>query len=182
MVTLESSVRLFRRLDRLFWLIWLAYPPTIWIDVRDTLDGSGIRSLMKSDPAGCFESLPILANFSLPGKALYWCLYASTHVFFVAMLIVVHLAIKRFAKGRIFVLKTLESVRSLGLLIVVWGIYQTASANLVMYGLYLTGDVRNFHPDYLVDIPTLAVGGFILTFKFILERAILLQEDVDLTI
>ncbi|MDR3440957.1 hypothetical protein [Telmatospirillum sp.] len=43
-------------------------------------------------------------------------------------------------------------------------------------------NLRNFRPDYSVDIPTLAVGGFILTFKFILERAVMLQEDVDLTI
>ncbi|MDR3436538.1 hypothetical protein [Telmatospirillum sp.] len=139
MVTLESTVRLFRRLDRLFWLVWLAYPATIWIAVCDALDVSGIRSLMKSDPAGCVESLPIPANFSLSGKILYGCLYASTQVFFVTMLIVVHLAIKRFAKDQIFVLRTLESVRSLGLLIAGWGVYESIYTNFLVYGLYLTG-------------------------------------------
>jgi uncharacterized membrane protein len=173
---------LFRRLYRLFWLVWLAYPLTVWWTVHSTLDNSTLRDLMKSNPAGCVESLPILSNFSVNGQILYWTLFATAHGFFVAMLVVLHLAIRRFALGHIFVLKTLESFRQLGLLIVGWALYQCVFNNLVVYGLFLTGDVQNFRPDYSVDIPTLTVGVFILTFKFILERATMLQEDVDLTI
>jgi len=182
MVTLESNMALFRRLNRLFWLVWLAYPVTVWLSVHSMLDIATLRDLMKSNPAGCMESLPILANFSLNGQILYWVLFATAHGFFVAMLVVVHLAIRRFARGHLFVLKTLASFRQLGFLIVGWAVYQCVFNNLVAYGLFLTGDVQNFRPDYSIDLPTLAVGVFILTFKFILERAIMLQEDVDLTI
>lgn len=98
------------------------------------------------------------------------------------MLAVVHLAIHRFARGQIFVHRTLEGVRYLGFLIVGLGIYESVVNNGLIYGLYLTGDVARFQADYSLDVPTLAVGVFILTFKFILERAITLQEDVDLTI
>ncbi|MDR3435052.1 DUF2975 domain-containing protein [Telmatospirillum sp.] len=182
MVTLESNMRLFRRLDRLYWLIWLLYPVTLWLSVHSILDTAALRDIMKPNPAGCFESLPLPANFSLSGKMVYWSLFASAHAFFVAMLVVVHTAIRRFAKGDVFVLKTLHSVRQLGMLIVGWAVYQLAFNNLMAYGLFVTGDLQGYHADYEVDVPTLAVGLFVLTFKFILERAVTLQEDVDLTI
>jgi hypothetical protein len=182
MATLAATLRLFRRLERLFWLVWLVYPATIAIAVWQTLDVSYIKAMMKTDPAGCVESLPILANFSVPGKIAFWLLFASTHLFFISMLILVHRAIRRFARGEIFVLTTLGSVRSLGLLIVGWAVYESACDNLLLYLLYRLGDIQTYRPSYSLDVPTLAVGLFILTFKFILERAVRLQEDVDLTI
>jgi hypothetical protein len=182
MATLEGTLRLFRRLERLFWLAWLVYPATIAISVWQNLDASNIKAMMKDNPAGCIESLPILSNFSIPGKIAFWVLFAFAHLFFISMLIVVHRAIRRFAQGEIFVLTTLGSVRSLGLLIVGWAIYESAWDNLLLYLLYRLGDIQTYRPSYSLDVPALAVGLFILTFKFILERAVRLQEDVDLTI
>jgi hypothetical protein len=182
MVSLKDNMRLFQRLDRLFWLLWLGFAISVWIGVKTSLDVSRVAEILKPSQSGCVATLPIPANFSAGGSAIYWTLVAVAQLFLAAMLAVVHQAIRRFAKGHVFVGETLSSFRNLGLLICGWTIYESVFNNAVLFGLSVTGDIQKFVPDYSVDVLPLAVGIFILAFKFIIERAIHLQEDADLTI
>jgi hypothetical protein len=180
--SLKQTMSLFRKLNWLFWLAWAVFPLSIASEIFDILDTEAIRSLVRPEQMACLESIPSPTNLSFAGTLLFWCIYTINQLFFVAMMIVIHRAIWRFAAGRIFVGETLSCFRLLGLLIISWGFSETILNNVLAYGLFLTNDLQRFQASYALDIPALAVGLFILTFKFAIDRAIALQQDADLTI
>jgi hypothetical protein len=52
----------------------------------------------------------------------------------------------------------------------------------VAYALHEIGDIKFFVPSYNFDIGTIAGGVFLMALKFVVEHAILLQSENELTI
>lgn len=90
--------------------------------------------------------------------------------------------VNRFANGRIFVSETLQGVWWMGIFLVVWPFVDTITTIAVTYALYQLGDIKFFLPSYGVDVGTVAGGVFLMALKFVIEQAILLQSENDLTI
>jgi hypothetical protein len=180
--SLADNIILFRRLNLVFWLIWLLFLVFIVVEIYEIIEPYENRVLLQPEQMACMEILPNLDNFSTYGKIIYWANYAVEKLFFTSMILIIHLAIYRFSKGRIFVHETLASFGILGVLILTRGLSETLLNNLFFYVLYISNDVLSFEWSYVVNIPAMAVGVFILMFKFVLECAVSMQEDVDLTI
>jgi hypothetical protein len=113
---------------------------------------------------------------------VFWSFFALEQSFFVAVLLIVHRTLGKFACGQILVSTTLFHFRQLGLVIVAWGIFETFEANVMSYALMLTHDLQAWRPDYSVDVAPLAVGLFMVAFKYVLDLAIALQHESDLTV
>ena len=90
--------------------------------------------------------------------------------------------VNRFANVRIFVSETLQGVWWMGIFLVVWPFVDTITTNAVSYALYQLGDIKFYLPSYNVDVGTIAGGVFLMALKFVIEHAILLQSENDLTI
>ncbi|UFX42992.1 hypothetical protein HAP47_0027695 [Bradyrhizobium sp. 41S5] len=52
----------------------------------------------------------------------------------------------------------------------------------MIYVLYRIGDIKFLLLNYNLDVGTIAGGVFLMALKFVLEHAILLQSENDLTI
>lgn len=70
----------------------------------------------------------------------------------------------------------------MGIILVVWPFVDLITGNAVAYALYEIGDIKFLLPSYNVDIGTIAGGVFLMALKFVIEHAILLQSENELTI
>jgi hypothetical protein len=178
----EENIRLFRRLDRLFWLIWILFPITIWTSARDFIDLNAARALMTPEQISCLDVMPYPLNYSTTGKVTFWSLFLINYLILVPMIGVLHQTLHRFGKGLFFVTDTLNAFYTLGIFIIGWAFYQSFSNNLLGWMLFKTGDLQVFQPDYNIELVPLAVGIFIVSFRFIIGRAIAMQSELDLTV
>lgn len=174
--------RLFRRLDRLFWLIWLGFPLLVWITARQILDGTETIAAMAPDLRPCLESLPHVAHFSTAGQVLFWTLFALEFAVYAWLLALAHLVIHRCATDRALVGDMIGTLRSIGMVITGWAIGALALSNLILFGLARTGDLPGYAPDFAFDLPVFGVGLLMLTMAGAMAQAVALREDADLTI
>jgi Protein of unknown function (DUF2975) len=102
-------------------------------------------------------------------------------VFYGCLLFILHSTIHRFAKGNIFDAFTLRSMHRLSIILIAYPII----AFLLVYGvsevLRATGDADEVIGN-VFDIAPIAVGVFIMSIKFVLQNAMTLKSENDLTI
>jgi Protein of unknown function (DUF2975) len=163
----EARQSWFRRLDLAFWAIWAALPVVVWLAyLRSTTASASIAASLGPDP----------------GQLLFWTLFALQLSFFAVLIGILHRMVHRFARGRIFASETLQGVWWMGIILVIWPFIDLITSNAVAYALHEIGDVKFFLPSYNVDIGTIAGGMFLMALKFVIEHAILLQSENELTI
>ncbi|MFB9262442.1 hypothetical protein ACFFWD_04545 [Bradyrhizobium erythrophlei] len=180
---LERRQLWFRRLDRAFWVIWAAFPVTMWLAYRaNTTASVTIAESLNGEQAKCASIVVNPLTMSGPGKALFWTLFTFQLSFYPVLIGILHRMVHRFASGRIFVSETLQGVWWMGIILVVWPFVDTITTNAVAYTLHQIGDVKYFLPSYNVDVGTIAGGVFLMALKFVIEHAILLQSENELTI
>lgn len=173
----------FRRLDRTFWVIWAALPVVLWLAYyRSTTAAGAIAESLTAEQAKCAAIVADPLTMSAKGQMLFWALFALGVSFYAVLIGILHRMVNRFANGRIFVSETLQGVWWMGIFLVVWPFVDTITTNAVAYALYKLGDIKFFLPSYGVDVSTVAGGVFLMALKFVIEHAILLQSENDLTI
>ncbi|MGN8546704.1 DUF2975 domain-containing protein [Bradyrhizobium sp. 13971] len=173
----------FRRLDRAFWLIWAALPVVLWLAYdRTTTASATIAESLIGEQAKCAAIVANPLTMSAKGQVLFWSLFALGVSFYAVLIGILHRMVNRFANGRIFVSETLRGVWWMGIFLVVWPFVDTITTIAVTYALYQAGDIKFFLPSYGVDVGTVASGVFLMALKFVIEQAILLQSENDLTI
>jgi Protein of unknown function (DUF2975) len=94
-----------------------------------------------------------------------------------------HRMVRKFATGRIFVSDTLTGLKSLGLLLSVWPFVHSAVVYALLAGLKAHQDIPSYWPlPFNVNFGILAVGFFLLALKAVIENAIDIKADNELTI
>ncbi|TYO65851.1 DUF2975 domain-containing protein [Bradyrhizobium hipponense] len=179
----EARQRWFRRLDLAFWAIWAALPVMVWLAYRaNTTASAAIAASLSPDQAPCAGIVANPLHMSLPGKLLFWTLFTLQLSFFAVLIGILHRMVHRFARGRIFVSETLQGVWWMAIILVIWPFVDVITSNAVAYALYEIGDVKFHLPTYNIDVGTIAGGVFLMALKFVIEQAILLQSENELTI
>jgi hypothetical protein len=179
----EARQRWFRRLDLAFWMIWAAFPVVIWLAIRaNTTASASIAASLSPEQAKCAGIVSNPLDMSRQGQLLFWALFSFQLSFFAVLIGILHRMVYRFARGRIFVSETLQGVWWMGIILVIWPFIDLATSNAVAYALHEIGDIKFFLPSYNLDIGTIAGGVFLMALKFVIEHAILLQSENELTI
>jgi Protein of unknown function (DUF2975) len=174
----------FQRLNRLLWLCWLGLPA--WSGIIFWRQAVAIpAALAGASPEGinCLRLLPSLAGMSLIGKVLYWSLLTFQMSIYFIILWLLHRMVRKFATGRIFVSDTLTGLKSLGLLLTVWPFIHSAVVYALSAALKAHQDIPSYWPlPFNVNFGILAVGLFLLALKAVIENAIDIKADNELTI
>ncbi len=182
MLNFSDNPRIFQWLDRLFWLVWLAFPLLIWQTYATVVDQASLAAELPVGAENCAELIPRVANFSMQGKAGFVVYFVAQYVIYALLLWLAHTAIHRCATGKVFVADTLRTLGLLGIIIILWPVYELITGNLLAYALTVTGDMKTFRPDFLFDVGPLAVGLLILAMRVVIGHAITIKQDHDLTI
>lgn len=177
-----AAQRLFRLLDRAFWLIWLGFPVLIWILVRQTLDAPAQLAALAPDQAACLEALPMVAHFSLPGRLAFWGQFGVNMAVYAVLLVLTHQIIHRCATGQVFVATMITALRRIGLVIAVYPLVDLGLTNLAVFVYAQAGDVATWLPDFALDLPVIAVGLLLVTMAAAMRMAVRLHQDAELTI
>jgi hypothetical protein len=172
-----------RLLNRFLWLCWLGLPASFaWTYWRVTVL---IPAAASSEPGGahCLHMMGHPEYISPVGKVLFWASFAfQISIFFIA-LAVLHRMVRKFISGQIFVEDTLAGLKSLGYILIVWPFLMAA----VRYGedaaLRALGDLPPHWPLPInVNLGVAAMGLFLLALKAVIEHAIEIKYEQDLTI
>ena len=179
----DTRRRWFRRLDLAFWAIWVAFAVFIWLAYRTNTTASvAIAASLNPEQAKCAGIVINPLNMSGRGQLLFWSLFAFQLSFYAVLIGILHRMVHRFACGRIFVSETLQGVWWMGIILVIWPFVDVITSNAVLYALHEIGDAKFFLPSYNIDVGTIAGGLFLMALKFVIEHAILLQTENELTI
>jgi hypothetical protein len=178
----SENLAWFQTLDHAFWALWIALPVMIGSIVWMLSDPAALLHGLTPEQMKCADIMPKPANFSSTGKLLFWGLIAFTFSFYVVLMAMFHRMVRRFARGHIFVSETLANIQWIGVIMIAFPFAEMLLGNVVNYALLKLGDSPVFAPTYMVDVGPIAVGAFLIALKFVLERAILLKSENDLTI
>jgi Na+-translocating ferredoxin:NAD+ oxidoreductase RnfA subunit len=163
-------------LDAIFWCIWLLAPFLIW----QSFDAIWARPYSYEE-FGDMQS-PIVATFSMQGKLLVGLASGLEMVQDVATLVLMHRLVRQFKRGDMLIAATLRTMKYIAWIAIAMSIIEILVYNLNSYWLYRLGDVPTWQPLYTINLMILAVGIFLLALKMLIEHAIALQKDVDLTV
>jgi hypothetical protein len=174
----------FQRLNRLLWLCWLGLP--VWSAIifwRQAVAVPAALAGTSPEAVNCLRLLPLPAGMSLIGKTLYWSLLVFEMSIYYIILWLLHKMVRKFAFGRIFVSDTLTGLKSLGLLLTVWPFLQAAVVYVLLTALKAHQDIPSYWPlPFNVNFGVLAMGLFLLALKAVIENAIDIKADNELTI
>jgi hypothetical protein len=167
----------FRRLDRLFWVVWLTLPLMI-------LETAGISpvDLLRGDWAPASWLTDLVATLPTWGRTLYWIFYFSDFVVYAIGLALGHWVIHRAARGRLFAADIRAAVRLLGWILVIWPLIGLGLNNLINLAFAERPGADPFTPTFIPDVVLFGFGLFLLAIAAALAEAIRLRQDADLTI
>jgi Protein of unknown function (DUF2975) len=175
----------FRTLDRLFWLFWM-----FWIVLLLVL---GVVLWFVFDPSASPEGLSTadlacLANMTLPsslsafGKVVYAVLIASSFIFYSICFAILHRSIRSFRAGHVFDLRTLNSLKWLGIVLVAFPFVQCLLELGVLDFLERFEGAKLTSTGSVIDVGTMAFGLFVLALRQVLQHGLVIKSENDLTI
>jgi hypothetical protein len=180
----SNRLRRFQQLNQLLWLCWLGL--LIWAGIVFWRAGLAVPANFAGAPPeaiNCLRLLPNPAGMSLTGKILYWSLLAFKASFFFIAFWILHRMVRKFASGRIFVFDTLAGLKSLGFFFTVWPFIQSAVQYGIEAALKANQDIPSYWPmPFNVNFGIAAMGLFLFALKAVMENAIDIKTDSDLTI
>ncbi len=180
----QDRLKKFRLLNRLLWLCWLGLPVMIGIAYWTNANAlSGAIANATPEEAKCLRIFPDPSNFSLDGRILFWSTFVFDFSIYFAILWVLHKMVRKFMSRQIFVSDTLAGLKSLGIILMIWPFL----ANSVEYASKATlkawGDLPVWFPlSFNVDFGVVAMGVFLLALRVVIEHAIDIKSDNELTI
>lgn len=172
----QEERRVFKRIERGFWLLWALAPILLALSVHYTwsypyslaLDGNG-------------RTIPVSA-FSFPGQLLVAIdLFINTGIC-IALVVSMHRLVRCFARGDMLISATLQTMNTIAWLLLAYAILGVPLYNLNLYLLYRWGDIPAWHPVYFIDVMGLAFALTLFALRTLIRHAIRLKEDVDLTV
>lgn len=178
----ETGLTVFRRLDRAFWLVWLAFPLMLWAVVRSISTVAPVPEGLSPEARACFEIAPQVAAFSPAGRRIVWAMLGIEVLFYAALLFLAHRVIHRCATGRVFMAEMIGALHTMGLMIVLWPPFDLLIGNLAVARLASLGDLWAYQPDFALDVPVMGVGILMLAIAVAMREAARLREDSELTI
>jgi Protein of unknown function (DUF2975) len=179
-----DRIRKFRRLDTLLWLCWAGLPFMIGIVYWDVFYAMPTALAgATAEEAKCLNILPNPANWQFEGKVILLSDLAIQFSIYFVVLGVLHRMVRKFIAGQIFVSDTLAGLKLLGGVLMIWP-FLTA---IIDYGsktaLKALGDYPGYMPVSVnVDLGVVAMGGFLLTLRYVIEHAMDIKADQELTI
>lgn len=179
---MQKTGRLFRRLDKGFWLIWLAYIAMVVILARDVMRDPATLEGLSPMQQTCAAAFPYVGRFSALGQAVFWVGFGLEFTLFAILLALGHRVIRRCARGLVLVTEMIGILRAIGLIITGWALVEPLVSNLSLWALYSLGDAPWLGPVLLLDAPMLGFGLLTLTMAGATAQAVRLREEADLTI
>lgn len=178
----SENLAWFQTLNHAFWVLWIALPVMLGSVIWMLNDPAAFIQALTPDQAKCVDIIPKPASFSLMGKLLFWALVAFSFSFYVVLLAMFHGMVRRFAQGHIFVSETLANMQWIGAIMIAYPFAEMLLNNIVNHALLRLGDSTMYTTSYMVDIGPIAVGVFLIALKLVIERAMSLKSENDLTI
>jgi hypothetical protein len=165
----------FKWLDAIFWAIWLLMPFLIW----QAFD------LTWSQPYSYEENYigsPNVATYSTLGKVLVGLAAGTDRLFDLIILALMHRLVRQFKRGDLLIETTLSTIKYMAWAIIAMPIVEILIFNLNSYLLYRLGDTLAWQPLYTFKVMVFAMGLFLYALYMLIQHAIALQKDVDLTV
>ncbi len=181
-MTDPATQRLFHRLDRAFWLIWLGFPVLIWVLVWQVLDVPAQLARLAPEQAACLAALPQVALFSQAGQWVFWGEFGVEMAVYVVLLFLAHRVIHHCATGQVFVDAMINTLRMIGIVILAFPVLVIGLQNLMEFMLVRTGDMPLYEPSFALDFPVMGVGLLLVTMAAAMRMAVALHRDAELTI
>jgi Protein of unknown function (DUF2975) len=178
----NANLNWFRRLDQIFWLLWACLPIMMWFTYQAHLEAGVPLPGMTEEQQRCFKILPSIANLSAAGSKVYWAYFAFEHAIYFILFGLLHRMVRRFASGDILASDTLANLQAMGVVLLLWPFLSLIAANLLAYFWKQSGDMTDWMISYTIDLAPIAVGIFLIALKGVLEHAIALKTENDLTI
>ncbi len=163
------SRRLGAVVGALVWLIplgWAALLMAAWLVGKVNLPG---------------RELPMSALS--PGAVLGSMALASLHVaVVVAILVRLRRLLRLWAQGQVFVLASVDLIRQMALLLILYGFVTFAASLALGQLLYWLEGVPDMLAFVEVDLPVLFIGLLVVLLSRIMREAVVMADDVRLTI
>lgn len=173
---MKSDTVIFSRLNKAFWMVWGAVPLIVGIRIYFLFT----TAYFNADGVVC-GGIPIL-KFSLLGKILASAFLGLNVILYIFLLAYMHILIRRFRRGRLFVDGTLKYMKRIALLLLAWPFLRTALFNITSYMLFILHDASYWKPHYSLDLSLIAAGLVILALRLVISHAIELHQDTQYTV
>lgn len=170
--------QLFIHINRLFWFIWISLPFCLYKAIPWLESSPDELFLIQQEPC----SAQAVKGLSNAGHWLTWGYFGINTVLYLALFGLMHYLVHTFAKGQVFLAKTLVFMGYIAGLVICWPLIDVISFNLVAWQLTRMGDLPVFQPDLRLDVMTLGSGFFLLVIRVILSHALKLHEESRYTI
>jgi hypothetical protein len=172
---MKTDTDLFVWMNRGFWLAWAAIGFIIW---RTFSMGWGSPYMLYHDQTLAAS----VSTFSFYGRIVVVLEISIAIGFYSVLTFLMHRLINTVAKHQKALAKTLGTMKTIGFLLVGLSFYDFIISVPTHYILFTLGDLKYFEPSPFIDGLALAGGLTFLSLRVIIRRAILMQEDIDLTI
>jgi Protein of unknown function (DUF2975) len=175
----------FRTLDRLFWLFWmfwigllLVLGVVLWFVFNPSASPEGLST----DDVVCLADSALLSSLSGFGKVVYTLPFASSFVFYSACFGILHRSIRSFKAGYLFDQRMLNSLKWLGIVLVVFPFAQCLVEMGVLDFLQRFENAKLTATGSVINVETAAFGLFVLALRKVLQHGLVLKSENDLTI
>jgi Protein of unknown function (DUF2975) len=178
----SSRLQTLKRLDKFLWFCWFGFPGILAL-VYWRVTTLIPQAMVEAGAQNCLQPLGHPNYISLHGKAIFWSGFLFQNAIFFIVLWVLHRMVRRFISGRIFVEDTLAGLKSLGVILIVWPFLAAAARYAENTALSALGDLPPKWPAPVgVQLGYVAMGLFLLALKIVIEYAIEIKSDQELTI
>jgi hypothetical protein len=178
----SGRLQTLKRLDKFLWFCWLGFPAVLAV-VYWRVTTLIPQAMVEAGTQGCLQQLGHPNYISATGRAVFWASFLFRNSIYFILLGVLHRMVRRFISGHVFVEDTLAGLKSLGVILIVWPFIAGASDYMEDTALRALGDLP---PDWpapvAVQFGAVAMGLFLLALKVVIEYAIEIKSDQELTI
>ncbi len=170
----QADVKVLKRLDAVLWGLWLLAPFLIIKVVR----------LTWSLPFNLLNVTEIAAvsSYSMQGQIMIGLVLAIQVALYVYLVFLIHRLVRQFIKGEILISATLNTMKKMAYLFLSVPFVLLLMENLSLFLLHQFGDLASWQPFFDFDIVGFAVGLMFLALHILIQHAVQLQKDIDLTI
>lgn len=174
----QAEKVIFRRIDMIFWGLWLLAPFLLWQAIH-------LAWTMPYYPfggeAGCLKGAAA-ATFSAQGQFLVALAFVIGIGFYAVLIILMHRLVRRFKQGEMLISATLDTINKMAWIFMAIAVISILHYNINLYLLYRLGDLPKWQPFYTLDMLSIALGLMLFGLRILIQHAIALQEDVNLTV
>jgi Protein of unknown function (DUF2975) len=171
----KADVKVLKRLDAVLWGLWLLAPLLIYNAVQLTWS-------LPFDLLNTSKDVAAVSTYSMQGQIVIGLTLAFHIAIYVAMYFLIHKLVRQFIKGEILISATLNTMKKLAYIFLSLPFVFLFLFNLNLYLLHQFGDLASWQPYFDFDIVVFAIGIMFLALHILIQHAVQLQKDVDLTI